>query len=51
MIRRRLLDCRDERAPGAYGNAQHVAGPVLAVSHQHGVGRGGDFYALAAVGA
>ena len=47
----RLLERRDERAPGACGHAQHVAVPVFGVSYQHGVGRGGDFYALAAVGA
>jgi hypothetical protein len=46
-----LLNRRDERAPGACGHAEHVAGSVLGVSHQHGAGRGGDFYALAAVGA
>jgi hypothetical protein len=46
-----LLDRRDERAPSAGGHAEHVAGSVFAVSHQDGVGRGGDFYALAAVGA
>jgi hypothetical protein len=46
-----LLERGDERAPGAGGHAQHVAVPVFGVSYQHGADRGGDFYALAAVGA
>jgi hypothetical protein len=46
-----LLERRDERAPGSGGYVQQVAVSVPGVPHQHGVGRGGDFYAFAAVGA
>lgn len=44
-----LLNSRDERAPRARGNAEHIPATVLGVSYDHGGGHGGDLYALAAV--